>query len=107
MSKITASARGENCQVRIPGVCRHQRDTVVWGHGNGSAADKGMGMKAPDLLGAYICFLCHGVYDRSIPTDLPRVEVELCFWDGHARSVVILFEKGIIRVERGTVMVQQ
>lgn len=105
MSKITESARGESCAIRIPGVCNHNAETVVWCHANGSAAGKGMWMKSPDILGAYGCFACHAVVDRLVPLPqgMTRDDVKLAFWEGHARSVVRLIEKGIVTTERGKV----
>ena len=105
MSKITESARGEYCQIRLPGICNHNPETTVWCHANGSAAGKGMWMKCIDILGSYGCNACHDVYDRRRPTQMPRVEVELAFWEGHARSVLKLWEKGIITTKRGTLEV--
>lgn len=109
MSKITESARGEMCQVRIPGVCNGNPETTVWAHANGSAAGKGIGMKSPDILGAYACSFCHDEYDRrnskSRHFGHQRKDVELWFWQGHARSICILIEKGLIAVERGKVKV--
>jgi hypothetical protein len=93
------------CQIRLPGVCNHNPETTVWAHGNGSAAGKGIGMKANDLLGAYACSACHDVYDRRQPTQMQRVEVELAFWEGHARSLLKLIEKGIVTLYRGAVKV--
>lgn len=105
MSTITKSARGEYCQIRLPGICNHDRATTVWCHANGSAAGKGIGMKSEDLLGAYGCSSCHDVYDRRVPTEMLRVEVELAFWQGHARSLLLLIEKGIIAIYRGVTKV--
>lgn len=107
MSNITESARGEMCCIRLAGICNFDRSTTVWCHAIGSAAGKGIGMKANDLLGAYGCSCCHDVVDRRVPCDLPRPVVEVGFWEGHARSLLLLIEKGIVRVERGTVLVQQ
>lgn len=94
MSKITKSARGEDCQIRLPGICNHDPETTVWAHASGSAAGKGIGMKAPDILGAYACYACHMAVDGQ--TKVPRHEVRLAFWEGHARSVIKLIEKGLI-----------
>lgn len=110
MSKITESARGECCTVRIPGACRHSPDTVVWAHANGSAAAKGIGMKSPDILGAYACMACHDLYDRRRSRNdqgqiIERWQVELAFYEGHFRSLVLLIEKGLIVIDRGTVKV--
>lgn len=109
VSKITESARGEDCQIRLIGVCNRNHETTVWCHANGSAAGKGIGMKSHDLLGAYGCSSCHDAYDRrqfmSARPLLSREQVELCFWQGHARSVLLLIEKGIVVVARGKVQV--
>lgn len=105
MSKIRESAEGMPCQIRLLGICNGNPLTTVWCHGNGSAAGKGIGMKCHDLLGAYGCSSCHDVYDRRVPTDMTRVEVELAFWEGHARSLVLLIERGIIVVHRGKALV--
>lgn len=106
MSKITESARGEQCQIRIPGVCNRNPETTVWCHSNGSASGKGIGMKSPDLLGAYGCSSCHDVYDRRKSQDvLSRDQVELAFWQGHARSLCILIAKRIIVQTRGVLEV--
>lgn len=107
MSKIRQSARGEECQIRIPGVCNGNPETTVWAHANGSAAGKGIGMKSPDILGAYACSNCHDAYDRRqyarIGCLFSREQVELMFWQGHARSVRILMDKGILVEERGRI----
>jgi hypothetical protein len=107
MSKITQSANGVFCQVRLQGICNHDYRTTVWAHANGSAAGKGIGMKSHDLLGAYACSNCHDVYDRRVPCDsIPREHVELSFWEGHARSLTLLIERGIIVVHRGKALVE-
>lgn len=95
------------CQVRIPGWCNALRETTVWAHANGSAAGKGIGMKSHDLLGAYACSNCHDLYDRRHPTPpgISREEIELCFWEGHARSVLILIDKGLLVVSKGVAQV--
>jgi hypothetical protein len=52
--KYTESARGQECQVRIPGICSHDPETVVFAHLNGG----GMGMKRASIHGAYCCSSC-------------------------------------------------
>lgn len=73
-------------------------DTTVWAHANGSAAGKGIGMKSPDLLGSYACQYCHDVYDRRRKPVFPaaRDTIECAFWEGHARSLIILLKKGLV-----------
>lgn len=68
-------------------------------HGNGSAYDKGIGMKAADWQASYACSACHDVYDRRRPTPpgMTRVEVELAFAEGVMRTQRILAQKGLIQ----------
>lgn len=107
VSKITESARGELCTIRIQNACLFHPETVVWAHGNGSAAGKGIGMKSHDILGAYACHVCHDIYDRRrpAPIGMTRSEIELAFWEGHARSILKLIEKGLIVLHRGVMRV--
>ena len=97
------SARGEVCQIRIPGVCNHNRETTVLCHANGSAAGKGIGMKSADVLGAIGCSACHDVVDgrRQPPAGMTRDDVRLCFWEGHARTVRLWIDEGLLVLERG------
>lgn len=99
MSAIRRSARGQECQIRIPGVCNRNNETVVWAHANGISIGKGIGQKSNDLLGAYACMACHDCYDRrrSPPAGWTRVDVEHAFWEGHARSLVLLAESDLVR----------
>jgi hypothetical protein len=98
MSRITESARGEECQVRVIGICNFDPATTVWSHANGLAAGKGIGMKSLDLLGTYACFRCHALIDRALPLPdgMTRADVKLAFWEGHARSVQLLEKKGLL-----------
>lgn len=98
MSKITKSARGEQCQVRLPFVCNGNPETVVLAHSNGSAAGKGIGMKAPDYLGAYACSACHDVVDGRRRCELSRTEIKLAFAEGVFRTQRILEAKGLLRI---------
>lgn len=97
MSKIRASARGEECTLRIINVCNHNPETVVWAHANGVRYGKGFAIKVADLLGAYACSNCHAVLDGQIarPAGLTKQDVELDFWRGHGESVVRLIAKGL------------
>lgn len=65
MSKITRSARMEDCTFRIPGVCNRDPETTVWCHA--PHPKKGMGIKGPDSWGAYGCSNCHAVMDGKAP----------------------------------------
>jgi hypothetical protein len=55
---LRKEARGRECQVRIPGVCNRNPETVVLAHVRMKGIT-GTGFKAPDLLGAWCCSDCH------------------------------------------------
>lgn len=95
---ITKSAKGEDCQVRYIGVCTHNSEHTIWSHCRHGAAGRGKAIKALDLLGAYACTSCDGVYDgqQKAPTGVTREQLDLDWYHGHARSAVILAQKGLI-----------
>lgn len=98
MSKLRKSARGRDCQVRIPG-CPGNPETVVLAHGNGSAAGKGMGMKSPDPIAAFACQYCHDVIDgrRKPPPGWTRADVKLAHAEGIFRTQRIWLEEGLLQ----------
>ena len=91
-TKITKSARGEDCQIRIPGVCNFNPETTVFCHINGA----GMGIKASDLQGSYGCSACHDAVDGK--TSLSAQGLKFWFYDGVFRTQLILLEKGLIKI---------
>lgn len=96
--KIRQAARGERCTLRIIGVCNNDPETTVWAHVNGVRYNKGVGCKAPDILGAFACYACHSVYDGAHmrPAGMSKEDVELAFWQGHGESICRLIEKGVL-----------
>jgi uncharacterized CHY-type Zn-finger protein len=94
MSKIRKSARGEDCQIRIPGVCTFDPDETVLAHDGGA----GIAMKSNDIHSAYACYRCHMAVDGHIKTMYTKTELQLMFYDGMVRTQLILIEKGLIKV---------
>lgn len=94
MSKITQSARGEDCLVRLPGICNRNPETVVLAHYRMAGAC-GMGIKPPDFMGAYACSACHDEIDRRT-RHLDAGTVRLAFAEGVMRTQQILAEKGLL-----------
>lgn len=84
--------------MHLPGVCNYNNDTVVWAHSNRGEHGKGMGKKADDQYGAYLCYSCHQTYDRQRkrPNHLTLEEVEDAFTMAMTRSRLILKDKGLI-----------
>ena len=98
MSKITESARDEDCLVRLPGACSFDPAKTIWSHARWLSAGRGKSIKALDLAGAYCCTTCDGIFDGNIkmPPVMTREQVDADWCQGHFRSLVRLREKGLI-----------
>jgi hypothetical protein len=95
MSKIRKSAKGEDCQVRVPFYCNRRPETVIAAHKGGG----GMGMKSNDIHVTYCCSNCHDVIDGRVPTDFTHDELKIMFYDGMVRTQLILIDKGLLVVK--------
>lgn len=101
-SKYTKSAKGKECQVRIPGVCNHNPETVVLAHLNGA----GMGMKHEDIHGAYACSACHDVIDgrAALPKSIcfrridSSIEKKIYHLEGVIRTQKIMIKEGVLKL---------
>ena len=93
-SKITKSARDEECQVRIPGVCNFDNSTTIFAHLNGG----GMGAKVNDIHGSYCCSSCHDAVDNRVKTQYPPEKIRTWLLDGTIRTQVLLLDKGLIKI---------
>ena len=93
---LRKEARGRGYTVRIPGVCNFNSETVVLAHIR-VAGVSGMGLKAPDLLGAWACSACHDEIDgRTHKSGLSRNELRLAHYDGMARTIMQLHKEGLV-----------
>jgi hypothetical protein len=57
----------------------------------------GMGMKSPDIVGAWCCSDCHDAVDRRNNTQLDRDFVRLAHLEGVVRTINQLVEEGHIK----------
>lgn len=97
MSKITDSARDENCTVRLDG-CRNDTSTTVYAHLNSVRHGHGVGKKNSDLHGAYACYHCHQILDNAVKTNLEREFVKLAHYEAILETQLKLKEKGLIKL---------
>lgn len=97
MSKITNSARGQSCSIRIPRICNRNNDTVVLAHINGIRFNHGVGNKVNDMHGAYACSSCHDAVDGRIPTEYRRQELKLMHLEGIIETQLILIQQELIK----------
>lgn len=95
-TNLRKEAAGRMCQVRIPNVCQARDDDCVLAHLQYPAGVRGMGHKAPDLLGAWACSACHAEVDRRTR----KVEVDFarqCMYEGVIRTQQQLILEGKVR----------
>ena len=97
MSKITESARGEDCTVRLSGICNHNPETVVFAHLPGIRFGHGTGQKVGDLHGCYACSNCHDAIDRRTHTNLDKSFVKMAHMEAVIETQMKLLEKGLIK----------
>lgn len=89
---IRNSARGRDCTVRLPG-CNGDPATTVLAHYR-LAGTCGIGIKPPDVNGAFACSYCHDVCDGRIHTAHDREFVRLAHAEGVMRTNAILAAEG-------------
>ena len=95
MSKYTKAAKGQDCQVRIPGVCNRNPETVVFAHLNGG----GMGMKHSDIHGAYACSACHTWLDGGyVHDDIAPFVRSAMHLEGMLRTQKIMIQEGVLKL---------
>jgi len=77
-----AACRGEECYLRVSGVCCFRRETVAPCHDNRLSAGKGMGLKSSHERTVPGCWTCHRWLDQG---PAPREEKFATFDRGFAR----------------------
>ena len=96
MSKITDSASGEDCLIRVPGICCFDPAQTVPCHVR-LVGISGMSLKAPDLFIAYGCTPCHDYVDGRTQGPETYEERRLLLLEGMVRTQEKLCRKGLIR----------
>lgn len=86
--KLRESAKHESCVA-----CGADDGTIVWAHSNSQKHGKGMGIKAHDLFGAYLCHTCHTKFDNGAWN---KSDAEIWFKKWWERSMIIACEKGYL-----------
>ena len=89
MTDLRKLARGQPCQVRLPGICNGDPATTVLAHVR-MVGISGMGLKSADLLGSHACSACHTACD----TDRSH---EVDFLRGVIRTQAKLIKQGVVR----------
>ncbi|WP_295460481.1 nuclease domain-containing protein [uncultured Pseudomonas sp.] len=71
--KLRDSARGQDCTLRIPGICNGNPETTVLAHI--ACGQKGMGLKSPDNMAVFACSCCHDLLDGRRRGELDQRDV--------------------------------
>lgn len=90
--KYTKSAKGQECQVRIPSICNFNEETTIFAHINGA----GMGMKHPNIIGSYTCSDCHSVIDGQKKSPFPQKDIKLFHFEGMVRTQILMIKNGVL-----------
>jgi len=92
-TKSRQAARGKPCLVRLPG-CDGGGETTVLAHYR-LAGYCGVGMKPPDVFGAFACDPCHAAVDgRRSLEGWTKTEIRLAHAEGCLRTAVELEREG-------------
>ena len=92
-SKLTKSARGKVCQLRLEG-CLPGTETVIAAHLNGG----GMGAKVSDFHIMYACMNCHDLLDGRKQANPPydKEWLELQAYRAVICTQKIMIKEGVI-----------
>lgn len=93
MKNLRKTARGRECQLRIPGICNFNPETTVLAHYR-MAGICGTGIKPGDTQAAFACSSCHDAVDGRIKTGFTRDELRLFHAEGVFRTQQILRDEG-------------
>lgn len=91
--KLRESARGQDCTLRIPGICNFNPETTVLAHL--PCGMKGVGMKSPDMMAVFACSCCHAFIDGHRFGELTAKHILISL----AETQVYWIEKGLITVK--------
>lgn len=91
--KLLRAARDQDCKL-----CGKNNGTTVAAHIRSVTLGSGTGIKAPDCLTAWLCQECHDNIDGR-NNMLYKDEREKGWQLAFARTVVALFEQGIVVVK--------
>jgi len=94
---LRKQARGQPCQVRLPG-CDGGGETTSLAHYR-MAPYAGMGIKPPDVMAAWCCAPCHRKVDGVDKYEGERIIVRLAHAEGALRTIVELEKSGKLVVK--------
>lgn len=91
--KIRAAARGQDCTVRLVGICNFNPETTVLAHL--PCGQRGTGIKSPDNIAVFACSACHDAIDGRIKSEIDWRDMLRAL----AETQLSLIEKGIMVIK--------
>lgn len=91
--KLRDSARGQECTLRLPGICNFDPATTVLCHI--PVNQRGMSIKSPDIAACFACSSCHDAADGRTPYNISA-------WDwlrALIETQMIWIAEGLLTVE--------
>jgi len=95
MSKLTKSAKGQLCQMRIPNACTHDPEKVALCHIR-KPFNAGTGMRPNDLHAFFGCSVCHDIFDGRQNSEWSRAQLDSMALDAHLRTLTIWQQMGLV-----------
>lgn len=96
MTDLRKAAQGNPCMVRST-LCNFDPHTTVLAHYR-SIGISGLGIKAPDLIGAWACSSCHDLIDgRCHVANLTKDDVRLLHLQGVVRTQAELIRREMVK----------
>lgn len=91
--KLRDFARGQDCTLRIPGVCNFNPETTVLAHL--PCGHKGVGMKSPDQMAVHACSSCHTYIDGATRWEVSALDYLRALAETQMRAI----EAGLMTIK--------
>nr|PZN74544.1 MAG: DUF1364 domain-containing protein [Pseudomonadota bacterium] len=94
MTDLRKLARGQPCQLRLPGICNHDNETTVLAHVKAGWCGSS---KPPDICGIWMCSNCHDVFDGRRYSEYSRTELDAEALRALTQQLVWYVRHGVVR----------
>lgn len=94
-SKLRASAKGEQCSLRLSPRCTDEYGAVVLCH---IGRSRGIGIKCGDHFAVYGCNHCHDVIDGRVKSEFSRDEIDAQKLRALEETQLKFISKGLLNV---------
>lgn len=97
-NRLRDGARGQRCQLQLPGICLGGTDTTVLAHL--PSAPHGLALKGDDLIAVEACRACHDAIDGRVPYDWQPGEKSAVMYEALTRQLHSWVVRGLIRIQK-------